>query len=155
MVKMKWVITDNLSEISLGEFENEWNGIISGYFEIKINQRQEGFCPPKKIDEMDDGMEDVLYWLIHLSEGISMIKKGKEYEMLLLTMNLYKIIMRPDEGMWISFVNRKDNTIKWKEKVNIQEFEKELCRNVEKFIQIIGETNPKLLNSKWIKKLNA
>ena len=155
MIKMKWVITDNLSGVSLDEFENEWNGIISGYFEININQSQEGFCPPKKTNKVEEGMEDVLYWLNHLSEGLNMIKKGKEYEMILLTMNLYKIVMRLDDEMCISFVNKRDNMIKWEERVDIQEFQNELSENVEKFLQIIRETNPQLLNSKWIKKLSA
>ena len=47
MIKIKWIITDNLSNISLDEFDNEWNGIISGYFELVINQRKEGFCPQR------------------------------------------------------------------------------------------------------------
>lgn len=154
MIKMNWVITDDLSGISLKEFDNEWNGIISGYFELIINRSREGFCPQRELNQGEEGVEDILYWLSHLSEGINMLKKGKEYEMILLTMNLYKIIMRYDDGMNIYFVNKKDNTIKWQEKITLQEFETELDENINRFFQIIEENNPELLESKWIKRMS-
>lgn len=155
MIKINWVITDDLSNISLEEFDNEWNGIISGYFELIINQNKEGFCPQRKLDEDEEGIEDVLYWLNHLSEGIHVIKEGKEYEMILLTMNLYKIVMKFDDKLNIYFINKKNNTIKWQEVINLQEFENELEENINRFLQMIKVTNSELLESKWIKKINC
>lgn len=154
MIKMNWVITDDLSSVSLKEFDNEWNGIISGYFELIINRSREGFCPQRKLNKDEEGMEDVLYWLSHLSEGINMLKRGKQYEMILLTMNLYKIVMRYDDEINIYFINKKYNTIKWQEKISLQEFEDELDENINRFIQIIKENNSELLESKWIKKVS-
>ncbi len=154
MIKMNWVITDDLSGISLKEFDNEWNGIISGYFELIINRSREGFCPQRELNQGEEGVEDILYWLSHLAEGINMLRKGKEYEMILLTMNLYKIIMRYDDGINIYFVNKKDNTIKWQEKITLQEFETELDENINRLFQIIEESNPELLESKWIKRMS-
>lgn len=153
MIKINWVITDDLSDVSLKEFDNEWNGIISGYFELIINRSREGFCPQRKINKDEEGVEDVLYWLSHLSEGIGMLKKGKQYEMILLTMNLYKMVMKNDEGINIYFINKKDNTIKWHEKITLQEFEDELNENINRFIQMLKENNPELLESKWVKRM--
>ncbi len=153
MIKMKWIITDDLSDITLEEFENEWNGIVSGYFEFTINQNKEGFCPQRIISEAEEGMEDILYWLNHLLEGVNMIKKDKEYEMFLLTMNRYKLVMRLESCMYISFVEIKSNEVKWIEKVSMQEFESELYKNIENFLQFIKETNPVLMESRWVKKL--
>lgn len=154
MIKINWVIADDLSGISLKEFDDEWNGIISGYFELIINGRREGFCPQRKLHQGEEGVEDILYWLMHLSEGLNMLKKGKEYEMILLTMNLYKIIMRYDDKINIYFVKEKDNTIKWKEAITMQEFEAELNESISRFLQVVKEKNSELLESKWIKRMS-
>lgn len=153
MVKIEWIITDDLSNISLNEFNNEWNGIISGYFELVINQVKVGFCPNRKICEEEEGMEDILYWLNHLLDGVNMIKKGVEYEIILLTMNLYKMNMKLGENMEIYFINKKTNEIKWNEEVELQEFENELYESTRKFLQVVKETNPELLKSKWMRRL--
>lgn len=155
MIKIKWVITDNLSDITLEEFDNEWNGIISGYFELTINQNKEGFCPQRKIKEDEEGLEDILYWLNHLLKGVHALKKGEEYEMFLLTMNVYRLVMKLDEGLHISFINNKNNETKWTEVVSMQEFESELYESIEAFIQFIKKTNPTLMDSKWINRLKC
>ena len=152
MVKIEWIITDNLTHISSEDFDNENNGIVSGYFELNINQSKEGFCPQREIAGDEEGMEDVLYWLLHLREAVYMIKKRKRYEMLLLTMNRYKIVMELDDFLKVCFVNKVDSTIKWEEKVELQEFENEINKNIEKFLQLIKEMNPELMKSRWIKK---
>lgn len=153
MIKIKWIITDNLSNISLDEFDNEWNGIISGYFELVINQRKEGFCPQRIIHVDEEGIEDVLYWLSHLLEAITVIKKGTKYEMTLLTMNLYKIVIVLNENVKISFVNVNSDVAKWQEEITLQEFEKEIYKNVDNFLQSIEKVNSMLLESKWISRL--
>lgn len=153
MISIKWVITDDLSNVTVEEFDYEWNGIISGYFELVINEKKEGFCPERKIDENEEGIEDILYWLIHLSDGLKKIKKGEKYEMLLLTMNKYKLLIELNSAVEFQFVNEWTNEIKWKEVVEMQEFEIELCDNIDGFIKYIRAVNPQLLNSIWIKRL--
>lgn len=153
MIKIKWIITDDLCNISLKEFDDEWNGMVYGYFELTVNGVKEGFCPDREISKEEDGMEDILYWLSHLSDGFNSVKKGEEYEMILLTMNVYKLVIKMNEKIEMQFINKKTNAIKWKEKVELQEFENELYENIEKFLKFIEEINPELLKSKWIKKL--
>lgn len=82
-----------------------------------------------------------------------MIKKGVEYEIILLTMNLYKMNMKLGENMEIYFINKKTNEIKWNEEVELQEFENELYKSTRKFLQVVKETNPELLKSKWMRRL--
>lgn len=153
MVKIRWLITDDLSNLTIEEFDNEYNGIVSGYFEFTVNQNTEGFYP-QKIVHKEEGLEDILYWLGHLIEGVNMIRKGERYEMCLLTMNIYKLVMRFDNCMHISFIKKESNEVKWIESISIQEFEKELYNNVDQFLQTIKEINPALMESRWIKKLS-
>lgn len=153
MVKMKWVITDDLSNISLQEFDNEWNGMISGYFEFNINGIQEGFCPERPIISEEEGMEEIVHWLSELYKGLNKVKKGENYEIILLTMNVYKLVMELNKSLEISFINKKTQEIRWKECVELQEFENELYENIKKFLQYLEKINPELLKSKWIKKI--
>ena len=64
----------------------------------------------QKIIHVDEeGIEDVLYWLSHLLEAITVIKKGTKYEMTLLTMNLYKIVIVLNENVKISLLTNNIN----------------------------------------------
>ncbi len=153
MIKINWVITDELSHVSLEEFDNEWNGMISGYLELKINGESEGFCPDRPIGTEEEGMEEIVHWLSELYIGLSKVQKGETYEIVLLTMNVYKLFMELNENLEISFVNKRTKDIKWKEEVTLQEFQKELYQNIKKFADYLKQVNPQLLKSKWIKKM--
>lgn len=158
MVKMHWVITSDLSKITLDEFDNEWNGAVYGFFELCINNRKEGIWPNKT--EMDAlieigmaDMEDILYWFVHLKEGINAVKKNKEYEMQLLTMNRYSLKMKLKHELYLKFINIETGENNWDERVELEEFENELYVNIEKFLNYIKRTNSRLLKSKWIEEL--
>lgn len=158
MIKMQWVVTSDLSKITLDEFDNEWNGMIFGFWELSINNIKAGIWPSEaemnKLVEMEMAdMEDILYWLVHLKEGIYMVKRYKEYEMLLFTMNRYKLKMGLEQKLDLQFINRITNEVKWNEKVELKEFEDELYGNIERFLDYIKKVNSKLLKSEWIKRL--
>lgn len=154
MISIKWIITDDLSNISVKEFENEWNGIIGGYFELIVNEQRVGFCPNREIEKGEDGLEDVLFWLIEFYRGLKRIKKGEVYEMTLLTRNLYKLVLKKKEKVELQYTKVETNEVDWKEEVEMQEFEQEVKRNIKKFKNEIQYINPQLLTSKWIKKLD-
>lgn len=154
MISIKWIITDDLSNVSVEEFENEWNGIIGGYFEVIVNEQRVGFCPNREILKGEDGLEDVLFWLVEFYRGLKKVKKGETYEMTLLTRNLYKLVLKKSEKVELQYIKEDTNEADWKEKVEMQEFEQEVKRNIEKFKNKIQHINPQLLTSKWIKKLD-
>ncbi len=153
MISIKWIITDDLSSVSVEEFENEWNGIIEGYFELIVNEQRVGFCPNREIKKGEDGLEDIMFWLVEFNRGLKEVKKGEVYEMRLLTRNLYKLILKKGEKVELQYAKEDTNQIDWKEEVEMQEFEQEIFRNIEKFKNEIQCINPNLLDSKWIKKL--
>lgn len=154
MISIKWIITDDLSNVSVEEFENEWSGIIEGYFELIVNEQKVGFCPNREIKKGEDGLEDILFWLIEFYKGLKKLKKGEVYEMTLLTRNLYKIVLKKNEKVELQYVKVETNEVDWKEEVEMQEFEQEVNRKIEKFKNEIQYINPKLLTSKWIKELD-
>ena len=153
MLEINWIITDDLSSVTPEVFDTEWCGIIGGWVEFIINEQKEGYCPQRK-EEGEEGLEDVLYWLICLSEGVEKIKANEQYEMTLLTRNQYKLLLQPDiDDVKISFINVATHTVKWTERIELKEFAQEIQKSIDKFIGIIEETNPILLKSKWLRKL--
>ena len=153
MVKMKWVITDDLSNVSLTEFDYEWNGMIAGFFQLVVNGRKEGIYSERLITSGTMGLDEIVHWLSELYNGLNKVKMGEKYEVILLTMNVYKFCLELNEKLEISFVNKQTGEAKWKESVELQEFEDELYENIEKFLLYLKEINPQLLKSKWIKEM--
>lgn len=157
MISIKWIITDDLddlSSVSVEEFDNEWNGIIEGYFELIVNEQRVGFCPNREIEKGEDGFEDILFWLAEFNRGLKKVKKGEVFEMRLITMNLYKLILlKKREKVELQYTKKETNQIDWKEEVEMQEFEQEINCKIEKFKNEIQCINANLLTSKWIKKL--
>lgn len=77
MVKIRWIITDAISGVTLEEFNKEWNGLF-GYFELKINKRVIGFYPNRELLSGEEGNEDICHWLYNLSVGIIQLKVEQE-----------------------------------------------------------------------------
>ncbi len=152
MVKIRWVITDKIEDISADEFNNEWNGIL-GYFEININNQVLGFCPDRKLLFDEEANEDILYWLLELSEGIIHLVDSQEYEVQLLSMNRAKLILRKEDRLRVSFVISNTDEVIWSEEVVIQEWLDEIRSNTSEFIDEIMRVNSVLLNTYSIQKL--
>lgn len=152
MVKIKWIITDSIETIDLNKFNTEWNGIY-GYFEMIINDKLLGFCPNRELLDVEEGNEDILYWLSELSDGLINLNKGKSYGIQLLSMNLAKIVLKKNDKLTVSLVKSDGNEIIWSEKITIQEWHDEVIVNLEKFLKKIKEINADLLDNKLVKSL--
>ena len=152
MVKIEWIITDSIKDVELKEFDTEWDGIF-GYFQICINNHVLGFCPDRELLAGEEGNEDILYWLTKLSDGIIQLNTGQEYEILLLSMNLAKIILKKNDKLLISFVNTNTDEVIWSEKMTIQEWHNEVILNIERFIKEVQKNNSILLDSNLMQKL--
>lgn len=152
MVKIRWIITDSIEDVNLKDFNVEWNGIY-GYFEICINNRVLGFCPDRNLLADEEGNEDILYWLLKLSEGIIQLNASQEYEIQLLSMNLAKVILKKNDKMLVTLVNSDTDEVIWSEKIMIQEWYNEVILNIERFITEVQGTNSALLKADLINKL--
>lgn len=152
IVKIRWIITDLIEDVSLDEFNIERGGIF-GYFEICINNQVLGFCPDRKLLSGEEGNEDILYWLFKLSDGIIRLNDGQEYEIQLLSMNLAKIILKKEYNLLVSLVNSNTDEVIWSEKIILQEWCNEIRLNIVKFISEIIRVNSVLLNANLLQKL--
>lgn len=152
MIKIKWVITDKIEDISADEFNNEWNGIF-GYFEMNINNQVVGFCPDRKMFLDEEANEDILYWLLELSEGIIRLDDSLEYEVQLLSMNRAKLVLKKEDKLRVSFVISNTDEVIWSEAVAIQEWLDEIRSNTSEFIDEIMRVNSVLLNTNLMQKL--
>lgn len=152
MVKIRWLITDDIKDICLKEFDREWNSIY-GYFEICINEKILGFCPDRELLVGEEGNEDILYWLSKLSDGIIQLNAGREYVVQLLSMNLAKVILKKNDKLLISFVNSNTDDVIWCDEISFQEWCNEVIFNVERFITEVKIINSDLLEADVIKKL--
>lgn len=152
IVKIRWIITDFIKNVSKDEFNAEWGGIF-GYFEMCINNQMLGFCPNRKMLSSEEGNEDILYWLLKLSDGIIQLNNDKEYEIQLLSMNLAKIILKREDKLLVCLVNSSTDEVIWSEEIMFQEWCDEIKLNIEKFITEILRVNSVLLNTNLIQKL--
>lgn len=151
MIKIRWIITDEIENVSLEEFNVEWNGIY-GYFEMHIHNRFLGFCPERKLLDGEEGNENILYWISKLSEGIVQSKADGEYKIQLLSMNLCTICIKKTDNIIMRFKETEGDDI-WIEEIEIQEFCNEMLINIEKFLLEVQEHNTNLLGSNLIKRL--
>ncbi len=152
MIKINWIITDDISLVGLKEFNSEWNQIY-GYFELCINNHSIGYCPNRQLFKEEEGVEDILYWLSKLTEGIICIYNNQAYEIQLLSMNLAKVILKKNDKLAISFANSNTNKVIWCEEIDIQEFYNEILNNIHKFILEIQKYNATLLEANLIKNI--
>lgn len=152
MVKIRWIITDNIENIDLKEFNAEWDGIY-GYFEININSHVIGFCPDRELLAGEEGNEDILYWLSKLSHGIIQLNTSQEYEIQLFSMNLAKIILKKSDKLLVSLANCNTDEVIWSENIMIQEWHNEIMLNIEKFIAEIQRINSSLLEADLINSI--
>ena len=171
MVKIKWIITDNIKDVDLKEFNTEWNGIY-GHFELCINNQTVGFWPDR---ELFPGDENITDWLYELSRMIVQLGNSMECEWELLAMNLCKIVIKKEDMVVISLMyhhryddkiiwsekaaaSRKsyyDTTkIIWSEKVTSQELIEELMCAIDKFIVEVQACNADLLDSKIMREIS-
>lgn len=153
MVKIRWKITDVITDVCLNEFNVEWNGIY-GYFEICVNNKIVGFCPDRKLMVGEEGNENITHWLTKLLEGIIQLKADQEYEMQLLSMNLAKVVLeRKNKKIIIHFFNSNEDELIWSEEIMADEWYDEIMLNVKKFIKEIEDVNPVLIKTEIIKRI--
>ena len=151
-MKIEWIITDELTNVSKQEFDLEWNGIY-GYFQMTINDKMVGCCPNRELIFDEEGNEDITYWLEELLQAKQMLEEGKEYKFNLLSLNLVGLeFSKRNSANVRMFYNETDETI-WSEQIDFNKFGEEIVRSTNEFINIIREKNPSLLECNIIKKL--
>ena len=148
MVKIKWIITDDIKNVSLKEFNTEWDGIY-GHFELDINDQTVGYCPDRELFPSEWSDEDITDWLYKLSNMILQLHDCDEFEWNLLASNLLKIVIKKEDTLLISLIHSRTG-IQWSERVTYQEYITELLSAIDRFIEEIRTLNSELLKSKTL-----
>lgn len=153
MIKIRWVVTDDISDITLDEFDNAYMGIY-GHFDITVNEHREGMYLKNETEMLDcDGFEDILHWIKNLFRALNTIKNGEDYEMLMLNLVRIKFKFHLEQRLQISCIYVESDDIKWMEEVEMQEFEEEIQNHRNRLIEYIKKENSELLKSRWLEKL--
>jgi len=155
MVKIKWYVVDDISDVSVGEFDHEWDGYLDGHFLLTVNQNEAGFYSQELIDaNYPDGEDNVLYWFNKLAEGIRELKKGNIFRFhLMFSANLCDLVMEKQNTkikiMEILAHDSGVNTFRilWEETVDFKEFEDEVYRSGNELLSWICDKNENLVMS--------
>ena len=151
MIAIRWIVTDELNNVSKEEFDTDWNGIY-GYFELTVNGQSIGFCPQRELFEGEEGDENILYWLTELYKGIQEISAGREYETQLLSMNLARLVFSSKDGIYVR-LQGKEGSI-WSEKVDFNQLKQEVDSAIHSFTEQVREKNSALLSTKHFQKMH-
>lgn len=145
---INWKITDDISNVTLNEFNREYNGIY-GFIKLKINKNELGELEVENLE----GDYDITYYLGKLIEtGIAMYKK-KKIKIMLLNRNLAQLVITFNAEVEIKFTSLDENEIYWSSKISKSELIKEIEYNYHNIYEYICMLNPEILNSIIMKKI--
>jgi len=164
MVEIKWNVVDKISNLSVEEFDHKRNGYLGGHFLLTVNQNQTGDYSQELIDaNYPEGVDDILYWLNKLSEGIYELKRGNSFRFPLISLNLCTLIMeKKDTKIKITDILTlvgepgipNKFKILWGETVAFKEFEDEVYRSGKELLAWIYNQNLELMEAEDVKSLN-
>lgn len=149
---LSWRITDDISNITVEEFNKEYNGLY-GFIKLKIGDNSIGYIPEKNV--LLDGNSDILYYIKKLIEcGINICKKDV-IEVSLLSHNLLKLCVQYNKEKNISVELKmvEDNSIVWKSELSFNQLIDEIDSNYNDICSFIEEYNSKLFKTDLIKSI--
>ena len=144
---IKWKINNEVKNISLEEFENEYESFC-GFMSIQLGGFQLGYLDDG--NPFDEGDEDISYYINSLIEcGITLLL-GQIYKIQLLGSNLLEIQVHRYINVNIKVVHIKTKEVLCSYDMTIDELIAEIKENYKKYIMDIREMNSVLLNSKTV-----
>ena len=127
---INWKITDDLKNISMSEFNNEYNGIY-GFIKLRIGNNEIGELPERISYEGDF---DILYYIGQLINcGISMFKE-ENYNVMLFDSSLAEINIIFKSNVVINFILSETKEVYWSSTVTNQELIDEIEYNYNKYM---------------------
>lgn len=149
---LSWKITDDISNITVEEFNKEYNGLY-GFIKLKIGDYSIGYIPENNV--LLDGNSDILYYIKKLIEcGINICKKDV-IEVPLLSHNLLKLCVQynKDENIWVELKMVEDNSIVWRSELSFNQLINEINSNYNNICNFIEKYNSKLFKTDLIKSI--
>ncbi|MGG1663793.1 hypothetical protein [Brevibacillus sp. NRS-1366] len=163
---------EELSQLSLDEFEGEYGGILYGQLLIQVNEQRFGSCDPDAPDPIRDFFEaPIIAWLGLLCEVVIM-KQDHPY----VALNSMDEVF-----LWFEFLDIDDDVLHvalllvdreytsnrylvteqinqisqclWKEEIKKQELIDEILLKTEKLVNYLETVNPVIINSRSMQGL--
>ena len=153
MMKLKWIITDELYGITATEYDTEWNGIC-GFAKMAIDKDEIGWMPEDDLLRPEEGDYDILYILGELLDSILVTNKRDKKIIMLLTHNLAEITVERNETDYlICLCNTENNSVIWEHYVACEEFVSVIVDAANSFLDEIQKINADLKKTRDIKRL--
>lgn len=146
MVKLIWRIVEDIKEL-------EVNDPILGGVEFQVNDNVVGYCPQRELFPGEELYEMVSYAVETLGEAAVYMSRKQKYEILLLSSNLLQLHFNPGELIEIECFHIGRGEAEWIEKVEYDEFYREIHHNLKDFLAYIKLHNRKLLKSAAIRNI--
>ena len=131
---LSWRITDDIANISVEEFDKEYNGIY-GYMKLQFGDYSIG------------------YYIKSLIRCGVALKNRENIEIRLLNYNLIKIIVSCVDVVDVKIVNVNNNSIEGSFSLSFKELVEEIKFNYIKLYKYIEEKNKSLLKAKMVKDI--
>ena len=146
---IKWKINNEAKNISLEEFENEYESFY-GFMSIQLGDFQLGYLDNG--NPFDEGDEDISYYINGLIKCGIILLLGQIYNIQLLRSNLLEIQVHRYINVNIKVVHIKTKEVLCSYDMTIDELIAEIKENYKKYIMDIREMNSVLLNSETVRR---
>jgi len=145
---IEWRFNDEAKGISLEEFERDYEDFF-GYMMIKLGDYQLGGA--EKSSPIDEGDENISYYIISLIKcGITLLL-GQEFKVQLISSNLLEIHVYSDMGVYIDVIRIDSNEILCSYNITFIDLKDEIMKNYQKYIDEIQRTNRDLIEASVVK----
>ncbi|HII09123.1 hypothetical protein [uncultured Eubacterium sp.] len=145
---IEWRFNDEAKGISLEEFERDYEDFF-GYMMIKLGDYQLGWA--EKSSPIDEGDENISYYIISLIKcGITLLL-GQEFKVQLISSNLLEIHVYSDMGVYIDVIRIDSNEILCSYNITFIDLKDEIMKNYQKYIDEIQRTNRDLIEASVVK----
>ena len=146
---IKWKINNEAKNISLEEFENEYESFY-GFMSIQLGDFQLGYLDNG--NPFDEGDEDISYYINGLIKCGIILLLGQIYNIQLLRSNLLEIQVHRYINVNIKVVHIETKEVLCSYDMTFDELIAEIKENYKKYIMDIREMNSVLLNSETVRR---
>ncbi len=144
---IEWKFNDDVVGVPLEEFERDYESFF-GFMMLKLEDYQLGYI--NKRFQMDEGNENISYYIISLIKcGITLLL-GQDYKVQLNTSNLLEIRVKYYRNVSISVVHTEKDEIICSHDISFRELTDEINNNFKKYIESIRVMNSVLLESRTV-----
>ncbi|MDE5564811.1 MAG: hypothetical protein K2I93_06620 [Oscillospiraceae bacterium] len=148
---LEWKVTDDISCVTLEEFDSEWNGIY-GFAKLNIFDKTLGYIP-ENVSTLE-GNHNILYWMTNLAECGICILERKEYDAQLLSFNKLLICVKCDNIVCADLIHEDTLEVISHAELEIKDVLDEICANIMRFKEYVEIQNASFNHATLMRELD-